>query len=441
MLLDFLDANFVEIWNTARLQAYLTNVGSPFDTGPEICSCDSLTPEVLGHSGPYTTPVADPAPWYDPDAPHSGQFLGFMPLSVDGVDDNPRVRSVTNAVGGGGVFGPVRDLPRTITVTGVLIGSTCCGADYGLKYLSQVLAACSGDACDGDCVRMYTCCPDPGMTPDQFNSAYRRTFRRTSLVSGPTVTRRRSTGDCASSQCAAGAELIEIEFVLVAANPWAWTEATPFLNVNFPVAGEGDCVDWCLSVSGVTCGDSGGGPCAFQDCTDSEACQDPLITVVQPPRPTLPQTSFCVPLVADTECYELDLTDRPRWSEDVPTIIVSSGSQELRNVQIRFYEKPDPAVACDASDNLFACEPVNNFVITYMPANSTLTIDGQIGRSIIDCGPGCQTASTVYGDDEGGPVIIEPMSCSLYCVCISADSENPVAPDATVEVELSGRGL
>lgn len=440
MLTDYAAANDSELWNTARLQAYLTNVGSPFDTGPEICRCPTLTAEILGDD-PYTTPDAEegPAPWYDPAVPESAQFLGFLPLSVDGIDDNPRARTVSAAVGGGGVFGPTRAKPRTIVVSGVLIGSTCCGAEYGLNYLGEVLASCSGSTCDGDCLRMYNCCPDPGLTPAQFNAAHRRTFRRTSVVDGPTVTRRRTSGSCANSNCAAGAELIDIEFTIVAATPWAWTDAQPALDVGFPVGGTGDCIEWCVSSS--TSGTCEGEPCLFFDCGASVDCaRDPLLPAVAPPRPTLPSTAFCVALAPETACYELDLTDRPRWSDDVPIISIFSSTTALRNVRVTFYEKPSDTETCDDSTDDFSCVPANEFNILYMPPFSNVTIDGQTGRALIDCGDGCQPATSVYGDSDGGPIIINGMNCALYCVCISVDNTLPVSPGATISIELSGRG-
>lgn len=440
MLTDFAAANGTEIWNTTRLQAYLTNVGSPFDSGPSICTCPSLTAEVLGDD-PYTTPgdVAAPAPWYDANVPDSAQFLGFLPLSIEGIDDNPRTRSVSGAVGGGGIFGPVRDQPRTLTITGVIIGATCCGASYGLSWLAEAMSACVGPECDGDCLTMYSCCPDDGMTQAQFNAAYRRTFQRTALVSGPTVTRRRGSATCDSSTCSAGSELIEVEFVIVAATPWAWTDPEPALNVFFPIAGQGDCIDWCVSDGGSTCE---GEPCLFVDCAAADAtCSDPTVEFIAPPQPTFPSTTFCIPLVPETACYTVDLTNRPRWSEDVPIIEVFSSTQELRNVQISIYEKTDPLATCDAQVDNLSCEPVMSFFITYMPAMSFLTIDGQIGRASIDCGSGCVPATTVYGDDNGGPISIVGLNCALYCVCISVDTEHPVSTGATVSIAFSGKGL
>lgn len=435
MLTDYASTGGQELWNTARLQAYLLNVGSPFDTGPVICACATLSPAMLGDESviAYDTPATDPAPWYDADLPVSGEFLGFMPLSIDGLNNNPRGRTVTNAVGGGGVFGPSRATPRTLTVRGVLIGTSCCGVDYGMHYMSEALAGCSGDACDGDCFEMYACCPEEGTTPAQFQADSKRTFRRAALVSGPEVIRRSATGSCAQGNCS-GADLVEIEFVIVAANPWAWTDPTPRLDVPLPIGDPEECIDWC-----VECSEG----CLFAECGPaSDACVDPRHRIPTPPQPSIPATAFCVPLGPERACYTIDLSDRPQWSNDVPIITVTAGSQEVRNIRITMYERQnETTLTCDQIADADRCAPVNDFVITYIPAGGSVTIDGQIGRATTECGGQCQTASTVYGDQDGGPVRINELTCASYCVCIETDGMFPPSPDAELSLSTSGRGL
>lgn len=445
MLTDWAAVGGIEVWNTGRLQAYLTNVGSPFTTGPGICTCDSLTPEILGLGfSAYQTPALDPAPWFDADYDHSGEYLGFLPLSVAGVDDNPRGRAVSTAVGGGGVFGPVRQLPRSITVTGVIIGTTCCGAEYGLHYLSEVLSGCTGEACDGDCFNMYACCPDgETLTADQFNAKYRRTFRRTALVSGPTVVRRDGTGVCASGGCAGGGDMITVEFVLVAANPWAWTDTMPQLDVGLPIGTPGSpCIDWCVKDPAVPDSGCPDTDCLFGDCSTSDACADPMFPVPAPPQPTAPLTSFCVPLGTEQACYDIDLSDRPEWSSDVPMIVLESGSSPLRNVRVTIYVKPAGSLLnCAAIADANRCDPLEEFVITYMPAGAVLMLDGQIGKALIVCNDVCQTSTAVYGDQDGGPVRFVELGCATYCLCIETDNNYPPAADAELSFGVSGRGL
>ena len=438
MLTDYMAIGSSEAWNHARLAAYLQNTGaSPFTSGAEICHCETLTAESLGDE-PYTTPVTDPAPWYDVDTPESGEFFGLMVLTVSGLEDNPRARNVTNAVGGGGVFGPVRALPRTITVTGLLIGSSCCGVDFGMNWLSEVLSGCTGDSCDGDCLSAFSCCPGEELTEEEFNDRHRRTFRRTALVSGPTVLDRQGTGSCARGSCGGGGDIIQVEFVLVAASPWAWSDPLPLLDVGMPIGGTGDCIDWCL-VGSAGCASS---DCSFAPCqADEDACADPRNPVPRPPAPTIPDASFCVPIAPERDCYELDLSDRPQWMTDVPTITVRAAGEELRNVRITMFEREDGTTqTCEEIADANRCNPLNDFFITYVPAGGAVTIDGQIGRATIECAGDCRTAATVFGDQDGGPVKVRELDCALYCFCIETDPLYPPSPDASVSLSISGRG-
>lgn len=448
MLVDYAATGLQELWNLSRLQAYLTNVGSPFTSGAAVCGCDTLTPAMvdLTDDTVYTTPATDPAPWYDVDAPESAFFLGFMPLTMSGLDDNPRTRNVTNTVGGGGIFGPQRDLPRTVTVTGLLIGATCCAAEYGLHYLSEALAGCTGDTCEGDCITMFNCCPDAATTKAAFNAAHRRTFRRAALVSGPTVTDRVGNGRCSAGACGAGGDIIQVEFVIVAASPWAWTDTVPLLDVGFPIGGGGDCIDWCFrpgtvddAIAGHTCAAA---ECSFTPCTPSvDPCADPLKSVPAPPQPTSPDPGFCVPIAPDRSCFTIDLSGRPQWSGDVPMITVLAGSAELRNVRIVFHEKPTGTTqTCEEIADANRCAPLMEFVITYVPAGGAVTIDGQIGRATIECDGECRSAANVYGSQDGGPVRVREMTCASLCVCLESDPLFPPAADAMFSLGVSGRG-
>lgn len=435
MLTDYLALGENEIWNHARLSAYLANVGSPFATGPDICACETLTPAMItgGLASAYTTPATDPAPWYDADLPVSGEFLGLLVTGVEGIDGSTRTRNVTNAVGGGGVFGPSRDLPRVMTVTGVLIGSSCCGADYGLHWLGEALEGCSGSACGGDCATLYDCCPAVGQTPAQFQKEHRRTFVRTAVVSGPTVTARRGNGSCALGACSGG-DLIEVEFILTAASPQAWADPDGKLQVTLPIGGQGDCIEWCTT----NCTD-----CANRDCSaEGASCADPLFAVPAPPEPALPAAGFCVPLGVQSACYSVDLTDRPSWSSDVPFVQIRAGSQALRNVRFVIYAKPDrlAALNCDEVAANQYCSPVNEFYVTYIPAMGTVTFDGRTGFATVDCNGVCESAANAYGDQNGGPVVFNDLDCANYCVCIETDTQLPPAADAELTFSVIGRG-
>ena len=439
MALDwYLSLGGVEIANHARLAQYLQTVGSPL-TSVGVCACETFTAEMVGDL-PYTTPEEDAAPWYDPDVPESSDFAGFMVLTVEGLDEHPVRRTVTNAVAGGGAFGPGRVQPRTITVTGLLLGATCCGVDYGLHWLAEALAGCTGGGCDGDCLRLFNCCPPQDMTPEAFVARHERTLRRVALVEGPRVIAR--TGDgCTAGDCSAGADILTVEIVLVAATPWLWTAPIPVMEMPLPADAGTGCVTWCLHPSGA---DAPGceGTCRFTKCPDpTAACADPSCLPPAPPVPTPPDTCYCLPLAAERDCYDIDLTHRPGWSVDVPMITVRAGSSDLRNVTISFYERTpgDEGMTCEDIADALRCAPHSVYTITYVPAGGALTLDGQIGRAMIECGGTCESSPDVYGRD-GNPPTWAPFGCSTYCLCIESDVANPPSPDALISVAVSGRG-
>jgi hypothetical protein len=435
MLTDYMTLGGVEVTNTARLETYLQTVGSPLTT-PSVCRCESLTAEVVGDL-PYTTPEEDGAPWYDPDVPASAEFAGLLVLTADGLDTHPVKRTVTTAVTGGGSIGPARAMPRTVTVTGLLLGSTCCGVEYGLHWLSEVLTGCTSGECDGDCLTLFNCCPGQEQTEAEFTAQHRRSLRRVALVDGPRVLERIGDG-CGSGECQMGADILRVEFVLTAATPWFFGDTVPVLEVPPPADVGPDCVTWCLHGTETGCE----GECRLAECPDpTAACADPRCRPPVPPVPAFPDTCFCLPLAVERECYDVDLSDRPGWSLDVPVITVRAGSGALRNLTLTFYERSPnhEQMTCEEIADLERCNPHSQYHIAYIPPGGALTLDGQIGRAIVECGGVCETSPDVYGVD-GTPPTWAPLGCASYCLCLESDLQNPPAEDAMVTLGVSGRG-
>ncbi|MET8609832.1 hypothetical protein [Streptomyces misionensis] len=435
----YMEYGGVELVNHARLNTYLETVGSPL-TGWSGCGCPTFGADVLEEL-PYTTPddPASPAPWYDADVPESAEFAGLMVLDVAGMDDYPVQRSVTGGIAGGGSIGPARAVPRTITVTALVLGSTCCGVDYGLHWLSQALQGCVSGDCDGDCLVTYNCCPgETGMTPAEFNARHRRTLRRVALTDGPRVTARAGDG-CGTGQCQSGADILTVEFVLTAAVPWLYTDPTPVLEVVPPMDLDGACVGWCLHPAGSTEQCPGG--CRFAACVDpAAACADPRCTPAAPPLPGAPlNTCFCLPLAIERTCYTMDLTSRPSWSSDVPIVTIRSGSTDLRNLTIEIYEQTEVGMTCEDLADFNRCTPHSYWHVSFVPAGGAVTLDGQTGRATVECNGVCESSSDVYGMD-GMPATFSTLDCASYCVCLSTDVENPPAMDALVTLNVSGRG-
>ena len=154
-----------ELWNNRRTVAYLANgLKLPTLSITPGCQCESLDPlfcdQGTGTDGAYTNPAADDAPWYDPLVPDSAEFAGMFVESVTGFDSTLRREVIDGAIGGG-TLGPLRRGPRCLTVTGWLFGKTCCGAEYGLQWLTEAL---TGGACEdcalGDLMMLRCCAPE-----------------------------------------------------------------------------------------------------------------------------------------------------------------------------------------------------------------------------------------------------------------------------------------
>ena len=154
----------VEIVNNSRTTAYIQAGFGPENlrvlsgcTCPEnlvvgLIGCDPVT-------GSYSTPVNDPAPWYDPAYPESSEFAGFYTVDFNGIGST-YTREVFPVIGGGGILGRLRAAPRTLSWRGFLFGRTCCGVGYGLRWLTETLAgARCGAECSGEQLDMMICCP------------------------------------------------------------------------------------------------------------------------------------------------------------------------------------------------------------------------------------------------------------------------------------------
>lgn len=161
MFQGFLRFAGVEIANSARTAAYAAHL-VPSLGFKDAWNGDSL-PCLLGE-GTYRTPILDPAPWFSEHRPASGKFLGFYPLSIEGVEDSSREINVTELSGDGAVFSLPRRASKEFRVTGLMIGEDQEGVDAGMRWLKGALegSECSDGDCTGDslCYLAYlpSCC-------------------------------------------------------------------------------------------------------------------------------------------------------------------------------------------------------------------------------------------------------------------------------------------
>lgn len=127
------------------------------------------------------------------------------------------------------------------------------------------------------------------------------------------------------------------------------------------------------------------------------------------PRPPPVQESCVVPVDSYkrfTVAIPADVV--PRWSDLVPIISLTTAAEAVRQLRVRFYANP----AERPQYELEQCGYVGEFIVSYLPPNSTMVIDG-ITHDVVVLGPTGlpQAASHLLYGSGGGPMAWPYMSC------------------------------
>lgn len=423
-----------EIVNCARSTAYAANGLKPHTMTVKDCCCADLA-LMLGDQ-PYRRPDLDanPPAWVDPLDVDSYEFGGLIVTRIDGIDSAPIDRPITNRLGDGAVPGRRRYGPRVITVTGVLIGSSCCGIAYGQRWLNSVLAGsqgCGDASCGGDDLQFLDCCPDICEDAADFTSytecatEHWRTLRDVVLTSEPQVISEIG-GGC---ECCQGCPAKEITFQLTANRPWAFREPVEVADcLPFPDPVDDDvCEVWSTD----------------PDCqTDEQICAaqvptpcplDPACPVAEVPELPLPSNSCqCDPIAGRVSlCIDVPAGAAPSWFDAVPVIGITAGDLPLRSIRMRFYQNPLGLPLADLDPCGF-CAELN---VSYLPAGAVLSLDGTVQQGIVKCPGRAETsASSVLSGPAGGPLVWPVIECgSPYLVCIEADAAS-ISPTSCVSL-------
>lgn len=460
-----------EVINAARTLAYIRNFGLPI-TISEDCWCPELndllgdcpapTGSTFGTPGymyPSSNPTldssvkSDPAPWYDSSIPESGDFLGFLPTDFEGLGSTYQ-RNTFQTINGGSILGKLRAGERTLLWKGWLFGRTCCAVEYGMQWLTSILSNASGcDGCEGAELDIMLCCPETTGTastsrscgqgnplmPDigtMANDDAFRTFYNVGLADGPKRLSDRTIG-CASCEQEGGGCMKEVEFSLVAGNPFMHKKPVQVCSKNFPSCGvcpgDADQTFWrkiltttypASSTDALKCD-------ALLDCLVSPAdcITDPHCpTPVLPTIPAFEDPCGCDPYNTSKFCCEISNDIYGQFFEGVPQISVYSGDEDLHNVIVKFYENPQERDCTDQSlfDICNLCDTVN---IRFVPKHSTLKIDGLTRRIDIECpGNNVNSAESLVTSTFSWPIF----KCVSYIATVEADCNWGIASNAAV---------
>lgn len=347
-----------ELFNTNRLAAYHQSL-VPALTLAGCYECPSLPTD-------YVSPEADPAPWYSATQPMSADFVGLLPLRVQGLEDDTRESQPTQRHGNGGFLSKVRRPIREVRMTALLIASSAPGLEYGMDWLRDTLnagargpvigadaaftapdfidihAQCGEDRRD---LFFYEACPSGTTTAEMME----RTLRKAACIDGPTVMQEYESPN---------GFMYQVEFGFAAGDPFVYSRESD------PIA------------SDIA---SGGMP--TYTCT----APPPLAAITDPACPPVPAPPR-PPVVP--ACYSDDArTRRIAWYIDGADLDLAKPTYPILNLDA------DAAVAnlwwrvwplaegeSDAG-SLNACGTVGNMIVSYTAAGRLLRVDAASQRA------------------------------------------------------------
>ncbi|MFC8723777.1 hypothetical protein [Streptomyces bacillaris] len=409
MIADYLDLGCTEIINSSRAAAY----AEPHCLLTACSPCTGLREAIS--DPPYTDPVTDAAPWYDPAVPESALVLGVMGLTAAGYSQSTIQRTPLQLVGDGAALGVARRAHREITYTVLLLALEECALAYGMEWLATALqgAPCAG-ACDGDEIGVYACCPTGDGTREL------RHLYGVGLLEGPTLV---------SARYEPEGIIAEVTFTLVAGVPWIYREPLQTLTDWIPL-GDGDLVE--------VDPDEVYGQCEEPTpCMEDPECPPPPLPV----RAPVP-VDDCYPTGEATfrrSVVALSPVDHPEWLEAVPVLELETGGSALRRLVVRFWANP---LGGDCEEIVDPCGACTDIQIPYLPPGSTLLVDGRTQQAEVECPQGALgtavSAPILYGP-RGAAFEWPIFACSTgLCIEILSTAAT-TAPDARARVLLVPR--
>ena len=333
----YLAINGVELLNVTRTSAYI----DAFLPSLHVAHTDPMDLQaVLGHTT-YKDPRQDSAPWYKPARPATAQFFGLFPGQITGLSDSSRTVKVTEMVGDGAVQSMPRNGSREMKVTALALASTDEGMAEGLAWLRDTLQFEPGDGF-GRTIRMFSSAP-----PSKVEAAQLwRSFYRVDVIQSVKVVQ-----EFHSTQVKARM----VEFIFTLGIPWGWADPVKVAALDMS--------------QGVAFTDPAGEDCGATavDKIYNNFINDPFFTGIQ--RPPAPPT-ITPPNLINIESWRRQTFTIPRsqsqrWGRSAPLIYVTTGATHAENIRIRFYRV-----------GWSGCDYEGEFLISYVPPNVTLTLDG-----------------------------------------------------------------
>lgn len=411
-----------EIINASRVEAYAKSA-QVYALRP-VYSNAALGP-MLGDV--YRSPMADDAPWTDPDDLDTYGFLGVYPLDIGGIEDSNLSVPVTESTRDGGVTGRGRYGTKTVTFSVALLGTGECGCAAGMRWLKKVLAGppcVAGSACGGADLCYLNCAPELDFTANANVSTcidhYLRTLHDVSTITAPTLQKK--------SPLTSGGEVWLVTFTLLAGNPFEFGASVPLISgfmdptIAVPYVGGIVPAGGSFDDDGFVQNDPACPKATYQPLNDPTCPQ----IIAPPPVPNIALSCFTFPVNYVRRQFVIPKAQVPLWGDVVPYMAIKARSREVRNLRLRFYAD----VFESGNPNDDPCNFCGDIVFSYIPAGAEMVLDGvnqQVYVENIQQGRR-QASSLVYASD-GGPFEWPLMSCGFgYIVTIDLPQATPALP-------------
>ena len=216
---------------------------------------------------------------------------------------------------------------------------------------------------------------------------YLRHLHNVSVTQGPLVTQRYA------KNCGA---MVQVEFTAVAGTPWRYHEP----QVLF-APGQVDAEPTPNPAANIVCTPTTPGRLADPDCVAVPAAPRP---------PVITDPCLTTPLSYTRGYFEIPPETIPEWKWAIPTVYLQTKTAAVKHLRVRFYPTPFGFKLQD----LGPCDYCGEFIVSYIPPNATMTIDGMTRTASTVVAGGKQYTAThlVYGT-AGAPMIWPELTCGV----------------------------
>lgn len=400
---SYLTVGGTEVINKARTAHYIRTFLPQVEV---TCDEDTLA-EALGHQ-PYLSPAEDGAPWVLSNRPAGERFYGLFPGKIQGAEDSTQEISSTELSGDGAVTTAPRYGSREIRFVVTALAADQEAMEEGMAWLRSTLAneGCS-DAdmnCGGQTIGMFVAPPEDNLAAYHLT----RTFHQVNISEGPLVKQKFPTK---------GFVMWQIEWTLRADIPWAFTSLAEVGLLD---------MDAALNYQ-----DPAWENCSVEINAYDDFVTDPYYTgISRPPRPPVILPPNILSITSwRRRTLRIPPTHTERWGRTVPLVRVVTEATEAQYLRLRFYRESAGASGCDYD---------GEFLISYLPANTVLTLDGVTRQATMRLPDGRTVPAThlLFGS-AGRPFLWPTLGCQ-HEYTMTADLM-PGQAGVAVELETSVR--